>query len=349
MDNARNILIFGEIDRDGLTAVTTQAMGIGKALAESLGGELHLLVAAGNRVHIGSTGFGYGADRVFTVVDPFLEAYIPEAFLQVMEQVVRHQGPGIVIFGQTDRGMDLAPRLAFRLKACVALDCIQLEAEETGKGRRLKQIKPVYGGKAHAVYCPEGSWPQIVSIREGAFEPAVFDAEKRGDVTSLNIPIDPSSVRTRFLESIPDPHLSSAVKLASAPVVVSGGRGLGSKEGFDLIEETAGLLGGAVGGSRPAVDNGWVPGVLQVGLTGKKVHPDVYFAVGISGAMQHMAGCRQAKTIVAVNNSAEAPIFHVSHYGVVGPYEEVLKGFNDEYRRIRACRKQVHAAGIPTV
>lgn len=146
---------------------------------------------------------------------------------------------------------------------------------------------------------------------------------------------DLSRIRTKFFKKEKDESLALAMKLASAQIVVSGGRGLKKKEGVDLIQETADLLGGAVAGSRPAVDNGWLPSSLQVGLTGKKVNPQVYMAVGISGALQHMAGCSKSKTIVAINSDQSAPIFKLSHMGAVGDYSEVLKGFNEEIKKIK--------------
>jgi electron transfer flavoprotein alpha subunit len=339
MNKSRNILIFGETDENNLSPITVQAMSIGKTLSKSLNQELHLILLGGKKLKVGNDGFSYGAEKVYTVRHPLLEEYVPDSYLQVMEQVVMDQEPAVVIFGQTDKGMDLAPRLAFRLRTSVTLDCVHLERDDSVENGRLKQVKPVFGGKAHAVFSGKKGSLQIVSIREGAFKSAILDPDKTGRVTDLNVSIDGSKIRTRFLKKEEDPCLALAQKLSSSSVIVSGGRGLGRAEEFELLKETAELLGGAIAGSRPVVDHGWIPYLLQVGLTGKKLSPQIYFAIGISGAMQHMAGCRNAKTIVAINNNKEAPIFRMSRYGVVGHYREVLKGFNDEYRRIKADRK----------
>lgn len=332
MGESRNILVFGERVDGRFTPMTSQLLNIGRKLAKELNHELGLLVLGGSKQKAAKEGFCYGADRVYVAAHPLLENYVTCSYLQAMEQIVGEKNPRIVLFGQNDKGMDLAPRLAFRIKTGVTLDCIHLEIDSGS----LRQVKPVFGGKAYGHYYNFDTWPQIVSVREGAFDPAPYDASRTGEVIELSLSFDSSKIKTRFLAKHPDGSSSLALKLASAPVVVSGGRGLRDKEGFELLRETADLLDGAIGGSRPAVDYGWVPSSLQVGLTGKKVGPQVYFAVGISGAIQHMAGCQKAKTIVAINKDEGAPIFKMAHYGVVGDYEEVLKGFNNEVKRLRA-------------
>jgi electron transfer flavoprotein alpha subunit len=329
MGELRNILIFGETDGERLSPITSQLLNIGRVLADDLQQALHLVILGNNAEKAGKEGFCYGADNVYWATDPLLENYMTEPYLQVMEQTVAEQKPMIILFGQNDKGMDLAPRLAFRLKTGVTLDCTHLKIDSG----LLQQVKPVFGGKAIAHYYNGNTWPQVVSIREGAYDPAPYTSSRVGEIVRLRLSLDPSNIKTRFLEKHTDSSLSLALKLVSAPVVMGGGRGLKGKEGFDLLRETADLLDGAWGGSRPAVDNGWVPSALQVGLTGKKISPQVYFAVGISGAMQHMAGCIKSKTIVAINKDADAPIFGMAHYGVVGDYRDVLKGFNDEMRR----------------
>lgn len=333
---AGNILVFGEMEQGRLAPLTTQLLGMGKGLSISLKGELHLLLLGGKGLEVGGEELGYGEDRVYLAQDPLLETYLPDSYLQVLEQIVTKLKPEIVFFGQNDKGMDLAPRLAFRLNTSVILDCVHLEVNDASRSGQLKVVKPVFGGKAHRVFSLGERRPQILSVREGTFKPAVPIPAHSGEVIHLDVPVDRSQIRIRFCKRELDGSLSMARKLSSASVVVSGGRGLGKGKAFELLKETAKLLGGAIGGSRPAVDQGWIPNVLQIGLTGRKLSPEVYFAIGISGAMQHMAGCRNAKTVVAINNNQEAPIFRMSHYGVVGDYREVLRGFNDEYRRAKA-------------
>jgi electron transfer flavoprotein alpha subunit len=307
-------------------------MEIGAKLAGDLKQELHLVFLGGKPLSSIEKGYGYGADMVYECVDSSLEDYVPDFYLQAAERIVKELRPLVIMFGQTDRGLDLAPRLAFRMKSGVTLDCIDLRVEAaTGL---IEQVKPIFGGKAHGLFRCD-VLPQIISVRQGSFSPAAYDDSKQGEVVPLRFSLDSSRVRTKFVRKIRDANLSLAINLAAASVVVSGGRGLKRKEGVDLIRETADLLGGAIAGSRPAVDNGWLPSLLQVGLTGKRINPQVYMAVGISGSLQHMAGCSKSRTIIAINSDESAPIFKLSHFGVVGDYREVLEGFNDEVRRIR--------------
>ena len=333
MEGYHNVLVFGEMEGDRLSTLTTQLMRIGKELSNGLKQEMQVVFLGGEFQKTGEQGYGYGADRVYMAFDPLLENYTNDAYLQAMEHVVTELKPAIILFGQNDKGLDLAPRLAFRLKTGVTLDCVDLKID-SGKGL-LEQVKPVFGGKAHSHYFCVDRYPQIASVRDGVFDPADYNQSRSGEIAQLALSLDPAKIRTRFLKKEKDENVALALNLASASIVVAGGRGLKSKEGIDLIKETAELLDGAIAGSRPVVDYNWLPSILQVGLTGKKVSPQVYFAVGISGALQHMAGCLNSKTIIAINSDESAPVFRFSHFGAVGDYREILNGFNDEVRRLR--------------
>lgn len=333
MEPYKNVLIVGEMENERLSNLTEQLLRVGKELSTTLKQELHLLFLTGSKGQVDKEGFCYGADRIYEVSNPLLEPYTTDGYLQAMEQVIQNLKPSIVLFGHTDRGLDLTPRLAFRLNTGVTLDCVGLNID--GQSGLLERIKPVFGGKAYGHYiCPRGL-PQIASVRDGAFDPADYSPGVGGQVIELSVSIDPSAIRTRIVGVRHDEDLSLAQKLGAANVVVGGGRGLKNQEGVALIKETAELLGGAVSGSRPAIDYGWLPGSLQVGLTGKKIKPQLYIAVGISGALQHMAGCMKSKVIIAINSDESAPIFRFSHYGIVDDCRGVLMGFNSELRRIR--------------
>jgi len=329
MEGHRNVLIFGETEGNRLSPMTLELLGIGARLAAALTGKTSLVLLGSPMADSLGEGYGFGADRVFAICDPLLGSYAPDAYLQAMERMVAESKPAVVLFGQTDRGIDLAPRLAFRLETAVALDCIDLSMAP--EGNSATYTKPVFGGKAHAIFSTN-TLPLIASVRQGSFAPAEYDPAKRGEVISLDPSLEAALTRTRFLGRIEDEGLSLSAILTDASVVVSAGRGLKTKEGIGLLKETAGLIGGAVGGSRPAIDNGWLPSHLQIGLTGKRINPKLYVAVGISGSLQHMAGCMKSKTIVAINSDESAPIFKMAHVGVVGDYREVLEGFNDEMR-----------------
>ncbi len=333
MKDYKNILVVGELDDHGLTPTTTQAMGAGKTLAEESAWQLHLLFIGGQMQGAAEKGYAYGADKVFMAADPILENYTTDSYLQVMTAFIDEMKPGVVLFCHNSVGLDLAPRLAFRLKAGVTLDCVAYRIDQASGA--LQQERPVFGGKAHACFQAIESGPQITTIREGAVDPAGYDPSKTGEVAAFRVSFDPAGIRTRFVKKEMDSSQAQVLKLGTAKTVVCGGRGLGKKEGMDLLAKTADLLDGAIAGSRPAIDQGWVPGPLQIGQTGKKVSPKLYMAVGISGALQHMAGCSNANTIVAINTDQEAPIFKMSHIGVVGDYQKVLAGFNDEVKKIK--------------
>ena len=232
--------------------------------------------------------------------------------------------PAVVLIGQTAAGRDLAPRFAIRAGTTVVMDCIALEVDN-GK---VAMTKPVYGGSAHARYTSK-TMPQVATIRLKAFERLEPDTSRAGEVTSLSFDVSTGETRIVSREEVK----AEGLRLEDAKVVVSGGRGLGSKEGFEDLTELAGVLGGAVGASRAVVDMGWVPVSMQVGLTGKVVTPDLYIAVGISGASQHLAGITGARNIIAVNKDKDADIFKVSRFGAVSDWKPFLAAF------ISACRK----------
>ena len=236
-----------------------------------------------------------------------------------------------MLVGQTSIGRDLAPRLAFRLETTATTDCIDLAIDPGSK--LLLRTKPVYGGNARAVFASELD-PQIATVRTKAMAPLEPDTSRKGEVVTIEAGLDSSKIRTRVLERVKQEV--EGISLEAADVVISGGRGIGSAAGFEQLEELAEMLKGAVGASRPACDNGWVPDVVQVGLTGKIVAPDLYIAVAISGSSQHMAGCSGCKNIVAINKDPEANIFRQARFGVVGDWRKVLPAFAEKVRELIA-------------
>ena len=237
--------------------------------------------------------------------------------------------PGIILIARNNEGRELAPRLAFRLGVGLAQDCLEVSAD-AGTGRLLAN-RPVYGGSAIAVVsCTQT--PQIAAVRPKTYEPLDADAGRSGQVVAFPVDIDASAAKTRVVDVVKEE--AEGIKLEDARIVVSGGRGLGGPEPFSQLEELAGLLGGAVGASRAAVDSGWVPANYQVGLTGKTITPDLYITVAISGASQHMAGCSGSKAIVAINRDADANIFKEARYGVVGDWEKVIPALTETVREL---------------
>jgi electron transfer flavoprotein alpha subunit len=260
----------------------------------------------------------HGADKVLVVDDPNLAEYNTDTFLQAMLHVVEQASPGVILFGQTNLGRDLAPRLGYRLDTGVIMDTVELAME----GDRLHGTRPAYGGNARAVNMVKTS-PQIATVRAKSQDPLEADASRQGEVTKVAAGIDPSAIRVKVIDRKGVP--AEGIRLEDADVVVSGGRGLGGPENFNVIEELAQALGGAVGASRAVCDLEWRPVAEQVGLTGKVVSPTLYIAVAISGASQHMAGCSGAKNIVAINKDADANIFKAARFGIVEDYSKVMK------------------------
>jgi electron transfer flavoprotein alpha subunit len=226
-------------------------------------------------------------------------------------------------------GRDLAPRLAARLITAVAMDCIELALEDG----RLLATRPCFGGNAFAQYSFQTS-PQMATVRVKAQEPLARDDSRKGEVVKLAAELPADAVRARVVDRRKEK--TEGIRLEDAPVVIGGGRGVGGPEGFQDLEQLAAVLGGAVGASRAACDLGWIPVAHQVGLTGKVVTPDLYIAVAISGASQHMAGVSQVKNIVAVNKDPEANIFKASSFGVVGDWKEIVPAFTRKVQELKA-------------
>ena len=331
MAEYRGIMVHAESAEGKLAAIATELLGCGRRLADDLGEELSAVIVGCGISGLAREALAFGADKVYIVDDALLPDYQTDAYVPVLEKVVRQVRPSILLIGQTSIGRDLAPRLAFRLETTATIDCIELAIDPGSK--RLLRTKPVYGGNARAVFTSELN-PQIATVRTKAMTPLEPDKSRKGEVVTIEAGLDPAAVRTRVLEKVQQEV--EGISLEAAEMVVSGGRGIGSAEGFKQLEELAGLLKGAIGASRPPCDNGWVPDVLQIGLTGKIVAPDLYIAVALSGSSQHMAGCSGCKNIVAINKDPEANIFREARFGVVGDWKKVLPAFTEKVRELRA-------------
>jgi electron transfer flavoprotein alpha subunit len=331
MAENKGVLVLGETKEGKLASISTELLGGGRKLASELGEELAAVLVGSGVAGLAQEAIAYGADRVYVVDDPLLKDYQTDSYVSVIEKVVGQMKPQVLIMGQTSIGRDLAPRLAFRLKTAAALGCLELALDPQSK--KLLETKPVYGGNALAVFTTD-SFPQIATVRPKAMTPLVPDKSRKGEVIKVEAGLAPSAVRTKVLEKVPEEV--EGIKLEDAEVVVSGGRGIGSAEGFAQLEELARLLKGAVGASRPPCDNGWVPAGAQVGLTGKIITPDLYIAVALSGSSQHMSGCSGSKTIVAINKDPEANIFREARFGVVGDWKKVVPALTEKLKELLA-------------
>lgn len=331
MAEEQGVMVYAETVGGKLAMITTELLGCGRKLADDLGQELSALLVGGEVGGLAQEVIAFGADKVYSVTGPRLKDYQTDAYLPVTEKVVRQTMSQIALFGQTSIGRDLAPRLAFRLGTVATTDCVELTIDPESK--RLHQTKPVYGGNARAIFTSDLN-PQIVTVRSKTMSPLARDGSRRGEVIAIKADLDPSAIRTRLLEKVA--QKLEGISLEAAEVIVGGGRGIGSAEGFKQLAELAKLLKGAVGASRPPCDNGWVPDVLQIGLTGKIVAPELYIAVALSGASQHMAGCSGSKNIVAINKDPEANIFREARFGVVGDWRKILPAFTGKIRELFA-------------
>ena len=329
MAEYNGILTYCEITEGELPSISKEVLGCGRMLADDLGQELCTVLVGSDAGSLAQEAIAFGADKVYVVDDPVLKEYQTDSYVSVMEKVVRQVMPQILILGQTSVGRDLAPMLAFRLDTTATLDCVGLAIDPDTK--LLQRTKPVYGGNAIATFTSD-SYPQIATVRDKVMSPPESNASKRGEVITIDAGLDPSAIRTRLLKRVKEEE--GGVRLEDAPIVVSGGRGIGSAEGFKQLQELAAMMKGAVGATRPPCDNGWVVYNLQVGLTGKIVNPDLYIAIALSGSSQHLSGCAHSKSIIAINKDPKANIFNQADFGVVGDWKKVLPAFRDKLKEL---------------
>jgi len=331
MAEYKGVMTFCEATEGKLASISTELLGCGQKLADDLGQELSAVLVGSGTSSLAQEAIFFGADKAYVVDDPLLQDYQTDAYVLVMEKVVKQVMPQILIMGQTSIGRDLAPRLAFRLNTAASLGCLELAIDPGSK--LLLQTKPVYGGNAQAIFVCQ-TYPQIATVRAKAMTPLERDQSRQGEVITIKAGLDPSALRTKVVEKVPEKV--EGIRLEDAQVIVSGGRGIGSAEGFKQLEELARMLKGAVGATRPPCDNGWAPAGVQVGLTGKIVTPELYIAVALSGSSQHMSGCSGSKTIVAINKDPEANIFREARFGVVGDWKKVLPAFTNKLKELLA-------------
>jgi electron transfer flavoprotein alpha subunit len=331
MDSHTGVLVCGEITEGKLAPITIELLGVGRKLADELGEELSMLLMSSKAGSLGQEAIAYGADNVYIAEDSLLEHYNSDAYTQVAANLCKKVLPSIMLLGHTDIGCDLAPRLNGRLGGGLAMDCMALSIDSATK--LLVSTRPVFGGNANATMLSRSARPQMATIRVKKMPPAERNDSRQGKVIPVEDKIDSSAIKVKVVERIKEQV--EGVKLEDAEVVVSGGRGMGSAQNFGMLRELANILGGAVGATRVACDEGWAPVTLQVGQSGKVVSPKLYIAVALSGAMAHIAGCLGSKHIVAINKDKEANIFSVAHFGIVADYKEVLPALIAKFKELK--------------
>ncbi len=325
-----SVLTICAVTNEAVPSSALEALAAARHLADALGGErVQALLTGSSVTEHGASLIERGADEVVVVDHARLETLDGELVLAVVEKAVEEVSPDIVIFPHTDlSGGHVAPRLARRLETGIVTDCTGFEVDDGA----IQWVRPVYGGKAMAVMTAGGPI-QLATMRSLAFEPMEADASREGDVRELTFDLDGVTVAVPIVDTIVQEEAFEGPSLDRADVIVSGGRGMGEEKNFEQVKELARALDAAVGGSRPAADSGWVPHSHLVGQTGKIVAPQLYIAIGISGAPQHMSGAGSAKTIVAINKDEDAPIFKAAHIGVVDEWENVLPPLIDELKQ----------------
>jgi electron transfer flavoprotein alpha subunit len=331
---SNDVWVFVE-QRDGKPAdVSLELLSKGRKLADSMHGTLKSVVIGEAVKPLAIETFRYGADEAYVVDHKHLKNYSTLPYSRLLNELVERHKPRVVLFGATITGRDLAPRVASHTRSGLTADCTDLQVSDVsylGKEYKnlLLQIRPAFGGNIIATIIAPDIPTQMATVREGVME--MHPLAQPHEIKISDIPFSPNGV-DGLVTLIEQHREESKVNLKSAPIIVAGGYGMGTKENFRLIHELAHTIGGEVAGSRAAVDAGFITHERQVGQTGVTVRPKLYFAIGISGAIQHRAGMQESKKIIAINTDPDAPIFDVSHYGIVGDATEVIPKFIEAFK-----------------
>ncbi|UNK18704.1 electron transfer flavoprotein subunit alpha/FixB family protein [Paenibacillus sp. N3/727] len=322
---SKTILVYAE-SRDGkLRQVALETLGAAHILAGD-GDSIRILLAGSNITEATSTLTSYGADTIYTIEHDDMDNYAPDAYMAAVQAAIREAQPDVVLFGHTAIGRDLAPLIAASMSAGQISDVTAIEVEDGN----ASFTRPLYAGKAFEKRVFQ-SGPWVVTIRPNNI-PAAEPSPDGGNSNIVDISYPAPSLRTIVKDVVR--KTTGKIDLAEAKIVISGGRGVKSADGFKPLEELADLLGGAVGASRGACDAGYCDYALQIGQTGKVVTPEIYIACGISGAIQHLAGMSQSRVIIAINKDPEAPIFKVADYGIVGDLFDIMPLLTEEFRKV---------------
>jgi electron transfer flavoprotein alpha subunit len=319
---AEGVLAIAE-QMDGVfKKAAIEAVSEGRRIAKNLDTTLTVLVMGSNIEEMAKELAEYGADRIIIADNPLLNEFLVDLYTDTAAQVVDAEQPAVIIAGATSIGKDLCARLSARLNSALAIDCVAIQIQKD----QCRITRPMYGGKIFADMVLEG-FPKIIGIRPNAM--GITKSAAEGTLEKFNPILEAGALK--FVEKTME---TGKIELTEADIVISGGRGMGGSD-YKIIEDLASIIGGAVGASRSAVDEGWRPHSDQVGQTGKTVSPTLYIACGISGAIQHLAGMSSSKVIVAINKDPEAPIFSKADYGIVGDLFEVIPAITDEIKKIK--------------
>ena len=319
--------VDGVVEKVGI-----ELIGIASKLAADLGQEVVAVLLGKEVKGLAENLIHHGANKVICVEDPILEHYATEPYTKALNAIVEAKKPEIVLYGATSIGRDLAPRVSARVHTGLTADCTKLEIDPETK--LLLMTRPAFGGNIMATIVCKEFRPQMATVRPGVMQALPTDTSRTGEVELFKVEFTDADMNIKIREVIKEKH--AKVDITEAKVLVSGGRGIGNAEYFDVLKELADELGGLVTSSRANVDAGWIGRERQVGQTGKTVRPDLYMACGISGAIQHLAGMEDSEFIVAINKDAQAPIFDVADLGVVGDLHKIMPILIDKVRALKA-------------
>ena len=331
LSDYKGILVFAE-QRDGvIQTVGLELIGKAKELAGVLNVPVTAALIGHNVAGLAKTLVEYGADKVVVVDQARLEVYDTEAYTQVFKAIIDAKKPEIVLFGATTLGRDLAPRVSSRMATGLTADCTKLEISEETKG--LEMTRPAFGGNLMAtIVCPDHR-PQMSTVRPGVMQKAPRVEGREGEIENFSVSLDTSKMKVKVVQIVKE--TANKVDISEAKILVSGGRGIGSAENFAALESVAKEIGATVSASRAAVDAGYIEHDRQVGQTGKTVRPDIYFACGISGAIQHVAGMEESEYIVAINKDKDAAIFNVADLGIDGDAKKIAPLLAEELKKAK--------------
>ncbi len=322
------IWVFAEQEEGLLSDVSLELCGKARELADQLGVKTGAVLPGLGVRNLAGKLIAHGVDRVYSVDDKHLEHYRTLPYSRVMCQMIAKHKPQVVLFGATAIGRDVGPRIASEMKAGLTADCTDLDIGDYKHGKTkeihkdlLLQIRPAFGGNIIATIINYDRWPQMATVREGVMALGDEDAARTGEIIDEKVEFNDFELAVEVIERHREER---KLNLKGARIIVAGGGGVGSKDGFKLIRDLAGAIGGTVGASRAAVDGGFIAKEHQIGQTGTTVRPAMYIACGISGQVQHRAGMEESAKIIAVNSDREAPIFGVAHYGIVGDLRKVI-------------------------
>ncbi len=344
LEEYKGVYVFAQQVDNEVSSIALELIGKGKDLAKDLNTTVTAVLVGSNVMGLTEILGEYGADRVIVVDDPELKEYRTEPYTHALASVIEKYKPDVFLIGATAIGRDLGPRVCARIHTGLTADCTQLDIGDfplvptPGKEQKHNQLlmtRPAFGGNTIAtIACPEFR-PQMATVRPGVMQKLPREAGRKAEIEEFNPGFVPNEKYVEIMEVVK--AVSNVADIMDAKILVSGGRGVGSPENFKILDELAEAIGGTVSCSRAVVDAGWKPKDLQVGQTGKTVRPHVYFAIGISGAIQHVAGMEESDIIIAINKDESAPIFDVADYGVVGDLNKIVPVLTQKIKEVKAA------------